>query len=110
MKHFEQILENTTNLSAALKHLATPAKRVDALQLLNQAGEHGLPIDRDVGNRIQGPSIWHCARLGADLTKHFGTGPQDACMWIGTIRTEGSKEYWQMRPQIRTALELAGLA
>jgi hypothetical protein len=110
MQKFEEILDDTAALSAALKQLTAAGKRLDALQLLHQAGEHGLPISRDAGNRIQGPTIWHCSRLGAELTLHFGTGPQDTCMWIGTIGAYGGEEHWRIRPQVRSALEIAGLA
>jgi hypothetical protein len=109
MPHFEKILKDTPKMADALALFVSPGTRLEALQLLHQAGEHGLPIARDAVNRIQGPTVWHCSRLGTELSSHFGTGPEDTCLWIGTIRKDEAGEFWVMRPEVKGAIESANL-
>lgn len=86
------------------------AKQRDDMALLYNA-KRGLPVERDKGNRVRGPSVFSCSKIGADLTRHFGcVGPGDKMMWIGHIKPDSAdNELWVMRKEVCVAMVAAGV-
>lgn len=111
MSDYREILTDSVRLTGALKSIPMSAKERADMELLYNA-KLGLPVERDKGNRVRGPSVHSCSQIGSNLTRHFGgVGPGDKMMWVGHITPDAAgNELWVMRKEIRSAMRAAGIA
>lgn len=101
-------VKNVPRLVQALRMLESEPKLVDALRQLYHA-THGIPVSRDAGNRVRGPTISSCSRIGARISTALQPeGRRDEMMWVGYIEVVNNEERWFMRAAIRQALNELG--
>lgn len=70
MTDFREILTDSRRMTAALKSIPLSEKERADMELLHNA-QRGLPVKRDNGQRVRGPSVHSCSKIGANLTRHL---------------------------------------
>jgi predicted HNH restriction endonuclease len=110
MTDFREILADPLRLARALQAMQLSAKVKADMELLYDA-KRGIPVDRDTTQRLRGPSVNSCSKVGVNLSRHLGgVGPRDKMMWVGEIKKDTKEnEIWVMRKEMRTALQAAGI-
>lgn len=110
MTDYHDILSDKRLLTQALESIQLSEKQREDMAMLHGA-VRGVPVERDEGLRVRGDSVYSSSRIGANLSRYFeGVGPTDKMLWVGQLRkTSTGNEFWVMRPEMRSAMEAAGI-